>query len=142
MNASREIEDLRELVDHFVSDENRTFAEPWQSRAFVPALSERGMFSLREFQAALIGRITSFEKGQCIGGTADYYTCWIEVLEDLEDLEDLLSQKDLLPSDHLSLLERDVVEDAESRKVHQRMTSRGENGQLRISPLLVDPALI
>jgi hypothetical protein len=60
----------------------------------------------------------------------------------MEGLEDFLSQKDLLPSDRLSLLERDAVEDAESRKVHQRMTSRDENGQPRIAPLLVDSALI
>jgi hypothetical protein len=92
MNAPREIEDLGELVDHFVSDENRTFAEPWQALAFALAFA--------------------------------------------------LSQKDLLPSNRLSLPERDVVGDAESRKVHQRVTSRDENGQLRVAPLLVDPALI
>src|SRR5437879_5219939 len=114
MNASQEIEDLRELVGQYGSDEERNFAEPWQARAFALALalSERGMFSLRDFQAALIGRITAFEKSQCIAGTADYYTRWIEALEDL------LAQKDMLPSDRLSLLERAVAEDAASRKVH------------------------
>jgi hypothetical protein len=100
----------------------------------VPAvLSESGMFSLRDFQVALIARIMAFEKSQCIVGTADYYTRWIEALEDL------LSQRSMLPANRLSHLERDVVDDAESRKVHQRMTSRDENGRLRIAPLLVDP---
>jgi nitrile hydratase accessory protein len=108
------------------------------SRAFALALalSERGLFSLRDSQAALIGRIVSFEKSQCIAGTADYYTRWIEALEDL------LGHKGMLPGDRLSLLERDVVEDAASRKVHQRMTSRDENGQLRIAHLLVDPGRV
>jgi hypothetical protein len=45
----------------------------------------------------------------------------------------------MLPVERLSLLERDVVDDAASRKVHQRMTSRDENGRLRIAPLVVDP---
>src|ERR1700730_2579279 len=65
---------------------------PWQARAFALALalSERGIFSLRDFQVALIGRINSYEKGQCIAGTGDYYTRWIEALEDL------LVQKKLL----------------------------------------------
>jgi hypothetical protein len=44
-----------------------------------------------------------------------------------------------LASERLSLLEHEVVEDAVSRKVHQLMTSRDENGRLRIVPLLVDP---
>jgi nitrile hydratase accessory protein len=134
MNANREIEDLRELVGGYGTDDNRVFAEPWQARAFALALalSERGLFSLRDFQAALIGRIISFEKSQCIAGTADYYTRWIEALEDL------LGQRGMLPNDRLSHLERDVLEDAASRKVHQRMTSRDENGQLRITPVFVD----
>lgn len=138
MNANQEIGDLRELVGRCGTDDDRAFAEPWQVRAFALALalSERGLFSLRDFQAALIGRIISSEKSQCIFGTADYYTRWIEAMEDL------LGQKGMLPSDRLSLLERDVVEDAASRKVHQRMTSRDGNGQLRIAPLLVDPGLI
>jgi nitrile hydratase accessory protein len=134
MDANQEIEDLRELVGGYGTDDDHVFAEPWQARAFALALalSERGLFSLRDFQAALIGRIISFEKSQCIAGTADYYTRWIEALEDL------LGQKGMLPSDRLWLLERDVLEDAASRKVHQRMTSRDENGQLRITPLFVD----
>jgi nitrile hydratase accessory protein len=138
MDVNREIENLRELIGGSGIDDDHVFAEAWQARAFALALalSERGLFSLRDFQAALIGRIISFEKSQCIAGTADYYTRWIEALEDL------LQQKGMLSGDRLSLLERDVVEDAASRKVHQRMTSRDENGQLRIGPLLVDPGRI
>lgn len=137
MNANEEIEDLCKLVGRYGTDGDRVFAEPWQARAFALALalSERGVFSLRDFQVALIGKINSHEKSQSIAGTGDYYTRWIEALEDL------LAQKNMLPSDRLSLLEHDVVEDAESRKVHQLMTSRDENGRLRVAPLLVDPGL-
>jgi nitrile hydratase accessory protein len=138
MDANPEIVDLRTLAFQYGTDENHVFAEPWQARAFALALalSERGMFSLRDFQAALIRRITSFEKGQCIANTTDYYTRWIEALEDI------LLQKSMLPNDRLSHLERHVVDDAESRKLHQRMTSRDENGRLKITPLLVDPGSI
>ncbi|WP_309185057.1 nitrile hydratase accessory protein [Bradyrhizobium sp. Ash2021] len=124
-------------MDECRFDDNNVFAEPWQARAFALALalSERGLFSLREFEVALIERINAYEKSQCIAGTGDYYTRWIEVLEDL------LAQKNLLPSERLSLLEHEVVEDAESRKLHQLITSRNENGRLRVAPLLVDPGL-
>lgn len=134
MNDNQGFGNLRDLIGRYRTDEDRVFAEPWQARAFALALalSERGLFSLRDFQAALIGRITSFEKSQPIVGTADYYTRWIEALEDL------LGQKGMLLGDRLSLLERDVLEDAASRKAHQRMTSRDENGQLRITPVFVD----
>jgi nitrile hydratase accessory protein len=137
MNASPGIEAFRKLIGEHGSDDDHVFAEPWQARAFglALALSERGLFSLREFQVALIGRINSYEKRQCIAGTADYYTRWIEALEDL------LAQKKLLPSERLSLLEHEAVEDAESRKVHQRMTSRDENGRLVVAPLIIDPGL-
>lgn len=133
MDVNQEITDLRDLVGRY-GTEDHVFAEPWQARAFALALvlSERGMFSLRDFQAALIARITAFEKSKSIAGTADYYTRWIEALEDL------LSQRSMLPADRLSYLERNAVDDAESRKIHQRMTSRDENGRLRIAPLLVD----
>jgi nitrile hydratase accessory protein len=135
MDKNQEILDLGKLAVQYGADLDHTFAEPWQARVFALALalSERGMFSLRDFQAALIGRITAFEKGHCITGTNDYYTRWIEALEDM------LMQKSMLPTDRLSHLERHVVDDAESRKLHQRMTSRDENGRLRITPLLVDP---
>lgn len=137
MNASPRIEAFRELIGERGYDDD-VFAEPWQARAFALALalSERGLFSLRDFQVALIGRINSYEKGQCIAGTGDYYTRWIEALEDL------LAQKELLPSERLSRLEHEVVEDAQSRKVHQLMNSRDENGRLRIVPLLVDPGAV
>jgi nitrile hydratase accessory protein len=134
MDANQEIANLHELAARYGIDEAHVFAEPWQARAFALtlALSERGMFSLRDFQAALIARITSFEKSQCIVGTADYYTRWIEALEYL------LGQKSMLPTDRLANLEQYVIDDAESRKVHQRMTSRDKNGCLRIAPLLID----
>jgi nitrile hydratase accessory protein len=134
MSASRKI-DLQTFAGNSWSGADHGFVEPWQARAFALALvlSERGMFSLRDFQGALIEKISLFEKEACVAGSDDYYTLWIEALEDL------LARKNVLPENRLSLLERDVVEDAESRKIHQRMTSRDENGVLRIAPIYVDP---
>jgi nitrile hydratase accessory protein len=81
MDTNQAIQDLRGLVSLHGTEGDIVFGEPWQARAF--ALSERGIFSLRDFQVAPIGRINSYEKGQCIAGTGDYYTRWIEALEDL-----------------------------------------------------------
>lgn len=136
MDTSHEIADLRELLAHY-GTEDHVFTEPWQARAFALALalSERGVFSLRDFQAALIARITLFENSQCIAGTADYYTCWIEALDDV------LAQRSVLPARRLSDVEREVADNAESRKAHQRTTSRDANGRLMIAPLVVDPGL-
>jgi nitrile hydratase accessory protein len=58
------------------------FAEPWESRAFAMAvaLCEAGVFSWREFQAALIIRITRQDDAStdwC------YYGHWLGALEDV-----------------------------------------------------------
>ncbi|MFC0243802.1 nitrile hydratase accessory protein [Rhodopseudomonas telluris] len=137
MDANHEIQELRELVGWGESDTSRGFAEPWHARAFALtlALSERRLFSLRDFQAALIGKINSKEKLACIVGSDDYYTLWLAALESL------LAQKKVSLGERLSLFEHQVVDDAESRKIHQLTTSRDKDGQLKIAPLVIDGGL-
>ena len=58
------------------------FAEPWESRAFAMAvaLCEAGVFTWREFQAALIARIARHDDTStpwC------YYGQWLSALEDV-----------------------------------------------------------
>jgi nitrile hydratase accessory protein len=58
------------------------FAEPWESRAFAMAvaLCEAGVFTWREFQAALISRIARQDEAStdwC------YYEHWLGALEDV-----------------------------------------------------------
>lgn len=122
------------LVEDNWPEHHRVFGEPWQARTFAItlALSERGLFSLRDFQAALVDRVRGFEKSACVAGTDDYYTLWMQALEDL------LASRHLLPEDRLALFERQAIDDAESRKIHQRMSSRDETGRLRIEPISVD----
>ena len=58
------------------------FAEPWESRAFAMAvaLCAAGVFTWREFQAALIVRIA----GQDDASTDScYYEHWLGALEDM-----------------------------------------------------------
>jgi nitrile hydratase accessory protein len=60
------------------------FAEPWESRAFAMAvaLSESGVVTWREFQAALIARIERYDETStewC------YYGQWLGALEDVLD---------------------------------------------------------
>ena len=58
------------------------FAEPWESRAFAMAVSlcEAGVFSWREFQAALIARI---ERQHDTSTDWCYYEHWLGALEDV-----------------------------------------------------------
>jgi nitrile hydratase accessory protein len=128
------LQSLRDLLGTVGDEERERFSEPWQARAFalVLALSEKGLFSLKDFQAALIRRITEFEKTQCLAGGDDYYTVWIGALEDL------LSERKLFTNEKMTGLEEEILFDAESRKAHQRASSRDEQGRLRIAPLLVD----
>lgn len=118
------------------TDAARTFAEPWEARAFAVALaaSERGLFSLGDFQTALIARVAAHETAGCIASEADYYTRWIEALEDL------LAARGLLAGDRIAALEAEVTADAASRKAHQHRSARDAEGRLRIAPLTVDPA--
>lgn len=112
------------------------FGEPWAARAFALtlALSERELFTLKDFQAALIRRVGSFERAACLTGDTDYYTQWIEALGDL------LAERGVLSEARLEWLEEQVVDDAASRKAHQHASSRDANGRLRIAPLVIDRA--
>lgn len=62
-----------------------TFRWPWAARIFgiTLALSERGLFTMREFQAALIESIGAHEKAACISDDETYYSRWIEALVSL-----------------------------------------------------------
>lgn len=112
------------------------FTEPWQARAFALtlALGEAGLFSLRDFQAALTARIGAFETAACLTGGSDYYTRWVEALGDL------LAARGLAGDARLAALEAAVVDDAASRKAHQQAQGRDAEGRRRIAPLVVDPA--
>ncbi len=126
-------ESITSLIAHS-SPEGAVFKAPWEARAFALtlALSERGLFTLKDFQAALIARVGSFEKASCIVDDEDYYTRWVEALGDI------LEARDLLAPQRLADLEVQVVDDAESRKAHQHGKARDESGRLRIAPLVVD----
>ena len=111
-----------------------TFAQPWEARTFALtlALVEQKLFTLQDFQQALIARIAIHEASTCIVGTEDYYTKWIEALEHL------LESKGLLKAKRLSDLEKEIVSEAASRKDHQHSMARDEAGQLKILPITVD----
>jgi nitrile hydratase accessory protein len=61
------------------------FSAPWESRAFGMAvsLSEAGVFTWPEFQAALIGRIRAWEEGPGKHEPWNYYRLWLAALEDV-----------------------------------------------------------
>ncbi|GLK68020.1 nitrile hydratase accessory protein [Hansschlegelia plantiphila] len=112
------------------------FGQPWEAQAFAMtlALSERGVFTLEEFQQALIARIGAYETTASLAGDEDYYTRWIEALQDM------LAARGVLPAGQIPDAETDIVRDAASRKAHQHLSARGADGRLKIAPLMIDPA--
>jgi predicted transcriptional regulator YheO len=58
---------LAEILKRSKGEPAAAFSEPWMARAFalVLALSEKGLFSLKEFQAALIESVDRHEKAGC-----------------------------------------------------------------------------
>ena len=96
--------------------ENLTFNTPWSARLFgmTLAASKKQLFTLQEFQTALIERIQEQEKGSCITSDDDYYSCWLEALQAL------LEARNLLQPDQLSAREIEVIEAGEHRQALQR----------------------
>lgn len=129
-----DITDIEAIIASKKSGTVATFAQPWEARTFALtlALVEHKLFTLQDFQQALIARIAIHEAATCIIGTEDYYTKWIEALEYL------LESKGLLKAKRLSDLEKEIVSDAASRKDHQHSMARDEAGQLKILPITVD----
>jgi nitrile hydratase accessory protein len=124
---------LVEILKQSKGEPVAAFSEPWMARAFglVLALSERGLFSLKDFQAALIESVGRREKVGCIAAETHYYTRWLEALTSL------LRGGHLLSDDMLTATETAVVAVAAARKEHQHQTSRNPDGSLRIAPLLI-----
>lgn len=120
----------------FVEERVPTFAQPWEARAFalVLAASEKGSFSLKDFQQALIARVGTHEKMSCIASNEDYYSRWIEALEDI------LISHGVVSKDRIGASESHVISTAALRKEHQHGTARDAEGNLRIAPLVIDPA--
>lgn len=98
--------------------ENLTFDTPWSARLFgmTLAVSQKGLFTLQQFQAALIERIDKVEKVGCINTEEEYYTCWLEALQDL------LEGKNLWQANQLAQRETEVVKAGEHRQELQRQT--------------------
>jgi len=80
------------------------------------AVSQKGLFTLQQFQAALIERIDKVEKVGCINTEEEYYTCWLEALQDL------LEGKNLWQANQLAQRETEVVKAGEHRQELQRQT--------------------
>jgi nitrile hydratase accessory protein len=116
-----------------LQDKNLAFAEPWNARAFalVLALSERGLFTLKDFQAELIDKIGSHEKLGCIRTEEEYYTHWVEALTAL------LRRRGLLSAEAVSAMEVNLLAVAATTREHQHDVAYGPDGRLRVEPLAI-----
>lgn len=92
------------------------FENPWTARLFgmTLAAAEKGVFSLADFQSALIEAIQKHESGGCIENNHEYYTCWLQALETL------LSNRRMLDVTRLTDREADLAHAAHERHEHQK----------------------
>lgn len=95
---------------------NLSFATPWAARLFgmTLAAAQKRIFSLQDFQQALIASIQQHEVDGCIDSDEQYYTCWLEALQDL------LEQHELLNPEQLGAFEARIMTTAQERHDHQR----------------------
>lgn len=83
----------------FTADlDSLVFESPWSARVFgiTLAVAESGLFTLSEFQQALIESIGTQEKIKPIDSDEVYYSRWIEALVDLLRSKQALSDQALL----------------------------------------------
>lgn len=95
---------------------NLSFASPWAARLFgmTLAAAQKKIFSLQEFQQALIASIQLHEQDGCIDSDEQYYTCWLEALQGL------LEQQDLIKPERLGVREEQLLAAAQDLHDHQR----------------------
>lgn len=100
-----------EIYGEFRPDAPREFATPWAARAFGLVLAgfERKLFTVSEFQKALIVRVDLHERERGpIDNDETYYSCWIEALESLLVSREVIGQTQLATAQaavHSRLLE-------------------------------------
>jgi nitrile hydratase accessory protein len=79
-----------------------SFANPWSLRVFgvTMAAAESGVFTLQEFQQALIQQIQAHESmGKCIDSDESYYTRWTEALTELLQSKQVIDVVRLQPAE-------------------------------------------
>ena len=96
------------------------FETPWSARLFgmTLAAAEKGVFTLADFQAALIRAIEEHEKRGPIESDQEYYTCWLKALESL------LRSRHLLDNRLVADREAELAHAAHDRHEHQRKGQR------------------
>lgn len=94
-----------------------TFPNPWAAQLFAVTLaaSEAGVFTLAEFQTAMIAEVGRFERDGFIADETTYYERWIAALSAL------LAEKRLLDDNRLSVAEarlRSALADLHAHQPH------------------------
>jgi nitrile hydratase accessory protein len=98
--------------------EKPSFSNPWSLRVFAVTLaaSEAGLFSLQDFQRALIARIQAHEaEGRCIDSDESYYSRWTEALTALLATKQLVAPDRLTPAEQAV---RDALKALQGVHVH------------------------
>ncbi|MCS8445447.1 nitrile hydratase accessory protein [Pseudomonas aeruginosa] len=107
-----------ELLDqvHGAGLAHLSFTSPWAARLFGMTLTaaQKEIFSLQDFQQALIASIQRHEQGSCIDSDEQYYSCWLVALQGL------LEQHELIQSERIAVVEAEIMAKAQQRHDHQR----------------------
>lgn len=92
------------------------FDTPWSARLFgmTLAAAEKGLFTLADFQTALILAIQQHEEKGCIESDEQYYTSWLQALESL------LRSRKMIDDALVAEREADLAHAAHERHENQR----------------------
>jgi nitrile hydratase accessory protein len=74
-----------------IPPERQTFNEPWEAQAFAMAVSlnEKGVFTWKEWAAALAAEISADE-------SRPYYESWLAALEKLVEAKSMMTEEERL----------------------------------------------
>lgn len=120
--------------------EQPSFVNPWSLRVFAVTLAaaESGIFSLQEFQQALISEIRKHEaQGHGIDSDESYYTRWTEALTALLLTRKLLTQEQLGPVEQAA---RDAVAALQHAREHHDHQHLHCDARPQPRPLFVEAA--
>jgi len=120
--------------------EQPSFVNPWSLRVFAVTLAaaESGIFSLQEFQQALIAEIRKHEAhGHCIDSDESYYTRWTEALTALLLTRKLFTGEQLAPVEQAA---RDAATAMQRAQEHHDRQHIHRDARPQPRPLFVEAA--
>lgn len=131
---------MKRLHDPF---DEPTFSNPWSLRVFAVTLAaaEGRLFTLQEFQQALITQIRAYEtEGRCIDSDETYYTRWVEALTTLLADKHVVTSAVLTPAELAVREALRALQHWHNDDVHDDVHDDEHHQRLHAEPLRVEAA--